>query len=253
VTISIEEVKCVTKEDNTGSDEVYWISNIRCGPAVEGKYLDMTKIYVDSEYSTSLPTMVKFKNGDTKNLPSPVFDRNCPFDAFVYGTIHFMERDTPLSEVFSAILTAIAAIIGGIAGAIGLGVIGGVAYAAITGAAIAAGAAAGLSLGLAIALAAATVAILLALLLAYMKDASGDDNLGGRPIAIGPLLQPPPPDQLNIRLDTTLTPSGELTALDNNGAEIVTYSSSYTNVPSLLGSGHRYEIKMRMDIRGGHT
>jgi hypothetical protein len=251
VIISIDSVQCVTTENNILADAIYWISNIRNAPCPpDPKYLDLAVIYgpPDPNYSTSVPQFVEFKKGQTKGLPSPVFDRQCPFDSCVYGTFHLMAHHTPLTDVISAILAALAAIATVMATIVGIGLGGGVVYALLTGAAIATAAATGLAWGVLIALAAAVVAFLTILLLQYIKG-QNDDHLGGTTFQIGPLLQPPPQD-MTIPHDWNTFGAGELKALDGSGAPLATYASSKGLVTI---HDPDYRIKMHVEIKGGHT
>jgi len=241
VTITVGDLKCIRQADSVGRDDVYWIANLRCGTAVDQTHAALTKLYVDSSYETSLPEMVSIGAGETRGFSRKVvYDRDCPTGSYVYGTIHFMERDTPLANYFAKIVEIIGIIIGGLVIGAVVGFAVGYAFAGLPGATI------GAIVGVA---AVALVGFFVGATFELMRQADNDAHLGGMRIMVGPLAPPPP----NTDRDTwplTMTPAGRLEVVDEHGAELIIYESSHVSGPST--AGHRYETTLQLELTGGH-
>jgi hypothetical protein len=241
VKVSIGDVKCVRQADSMGTDDVYWIANLRSAATLDQKHTEMARLRFDETYRTSQPEMLTIGTGQTKRFTNAiVYDDEVRPGSYVVGTIHFVERDTPLSNYFAKIASLLGVVFGGLALAavVGFGI--GFWMAGLTGAiggAIVAAAAVGV------------VGFLVGALIELMRPVEGDVHLGGIPITVGPIGAPPP----NSDKDTwqlTMTPAGKLEVVDAHGAELVTYPSSHMH--HAVPVGHRYETTLQLEVTGGH-
>lgn len=253
VLITIEDVKCNTKEDSTGDDELYWLSNIRCGPRVD-PVPQLGRIHNDQHFRTGRAGLIKITNGQTKRFAPPynvLYDDNCPFDSYVFGVVCFMENDSydlkvPWGEVLLGAL-GLAAAFGGLAGVIG-GLVAGLAIGII----------AGFGVFNAILGTGLLIALILYLIKKLVGDTKNDDYLGGTIVLTGVLqkhLPPPAPPTIDTdrRLQVNLTPqSAGLDVVDSADKVQGTYDSSVPSLPAPLSTGHNYRITIRLQIIGGH-
>jgi hypothetical protein len=188
-----------------------------------------------------MPEMIPIGAGETRRFGnSLVFDGEVREGSYLYGTIHFMERDTPMANYIARIWAVLGAVIGGLAVAAVIGFaigwwIGG--FATALGGAILGVAFVGL------------VGFLVGALIGLSGSGEGDAHLGGMRIIVGPL-RAPPPAQDRETWQLTLTPSGKLDVVDEHGAELITYGSSHT--AHAVGAGHRYETSIGLEIANGH-
>jgi hypothetical protein len=241
VRISVSDLKCVRQADSMGKDDVYWIANLQCAAAVDPRYTDMTKLAYDAGYRTSLPEMVPIGAGETKRFSnSVVFDGEVRAGWYLFGTVHFMERDTPMSNYVAKIWAVLGMVFGGlaIAAVIGFAIgwwLGG--WSIALGAAIIAIAAVGV------------VGFLVGALIVLSRPAETDAHLGGLRVQIGPLAAPPPGNDKET-WPLTVIPSGRLDVVDEHGAELISYVSSHDVHP--VASGHRYETALQLEVSGGH-
>src|SRR5262245_58667704 len=105
VRITVGDLTCIRQADQYGKDDVYWLANLRHGTAVDQSHTDMATLIFDTHYDTSLPEMVQIGAGETTHFKKDVvYDKECPAGSYVFGKIHFMERDTPLANYFSKIM-----------------------------------------------------------------------------------------------------------------------------------------------------
>ena len=144
VKITIENVECVNQHDRFGTDDVYWIRHIKCGPAIDPKYMDLTTIYMvqPPDFASSLPTMLDMASGQIKSFPPPtdiLYENDCPFDHYVFGTMHLMEHSTPISDFIEKLLAWIGTILGLLATLVGGAILAGAAIAALLGGAVSTG------------------------------------------------------------------------------------------------------------------
>src|SRR5947209_20410006 len=65
VRITVGDLKCIRQADRYGKDDVYWLSNLRQGPAVDDVHTRLGKLIFDNDYDTSLPEMVEVGAGET--------------------------------------------------------------------------------------------------------------------------------------------------------------------------------------------
>ena len=242
VKITVGDLKCIRQADSVGRDDVYWIANLRCGTTVDPTPTPLTKLYVDGSYETSQPEMVPVGAGESRRFTRNVlFDKDCATGSYVYGTVHFMERDTPLANYFAKIVEILGIIIGGL-------VIGAVVGFAVGYALSGPGAAIiGAIVGVAVV---ALVGFFVGATFELLRDADSDAHLGGMRIMVGPLA-PPPPANDRETWQLTMTPSGRLEVVDEHGAELIIYESSHVHGPSGT-AGHRYETALQLEITGGH-
>jgi hypothetical protein len=241
VTIKVGDLKCVRQADQYGKDDVYWLANLRHGTVVDEAHTDMATLIFDTHYDTSLPEMVSIGAGETSRFKKDVvYDKDCPAGSYVFGKIHFMERDTPLANYFSKIM----------------GILGVVAIGLVVGAALGVGVGFGLA-GLQGAIGGGLMVVAGIALLGFIVGAAfdvigGKDNdahVGGIRVVIGPLAGPPPAgDKETWRL--VMTPSGKLRVRDVHGAELVVYQSSHVH-GHLAEAGHKYETSIELDVAGG--
>src|SRR3954471_25047734 len=116
VKISVGDVACLRQADNYGKDDVYWLANLRHGRAVDPAHTNLARLIFDTDYDTSLPQMLSIGAGETTRFTKDVvYDKDCPSGSYVYGVIHFMERDTPLANYFGKIAQTISVILIGLA------------------------------------------------------------------------------------------------------------------------------------------
>jgi hypothetical protein len=241
VKVRIGDLKCIRQADSYGKDDVYWLSNLRHGTAVDEAHTSLAKLIFDVDYDTSLPDMVSIGAGETNRFKNDVvYDDDCPAGSYVFGTIHFMERDTPLANYFTKVM--------GILGVIVIGL----AIGAVAGFAIGFGLA-----GLQGAIGGGIIVVAGIVLVGFVAGAAfdligGQDNdahIGGMRITVGPLADPPPAND-NDAWPVTMTPAGKLSVVDAHGAELVIYDSSHASGgPS---AGHKYETAVRLEVTGGH-
>src|SRR5579871_5868392 len=120
VRISVADLKCIRQADSFGKDDVYWIANLRHGASVDPIHTNLAKLIFDTDYDTSLPEMVSIGAGETRGFKKDVvYDHDCPAGSYVFGTVHFMERDTPIANYFAKIMGVLGIIvIGLVAGAL---------------------------------------------------------------------------------------------------------------------------------------
>jgi hypothetical protein len=241
VKISVNDLKCIRQADSVGRDDVYWIANLRCGTTVDPTHTALTKLYVDASYETSLPEMVPVAAGESRRFSrNVVFDKDCATGSYVYGTIHFMERDTPLANYFAKIVEIIGIIIGGLVIGAVVGFAVGYAFAGLSGATF------GAIIGVATV---ALVGFFVGATFELLREADNDAHLGGMRIMVGPLA-PPPPTSDKDTWQLTMTPAGRLEVVDEHGAELIIYESSHVHGPGT--AGHRYETALQLEITGGH-
>jgi hypothetical protein len=241
VKISVGDLKCINQADSLGKDDVYWVANLRSAPAVDQARTALTKITYDEDYLTSLPEMVRIGSGETKRFTNDVvYDEEVPANSYVFGSVHFMERDTALSNFAAKLFEAIAIVVIGLvlAAVIGFGIgywIGGV------------GAAFGWAIIAVVAV--GVIGFFVGAMIALVRPEESDIHLGGMRVVVGPLRVPPPSnDKDTWRL--SLTPSGKLEVVDAHGAELVVYASSHT--AHAVRTGHNYETALTLDITAGH-
>ena len=241
VKISIGDMKCIRQADTLGKDDVYWVSNLHCGTSVDPKHTSLAKLFYDDDYSTSLPEMLTIAAGQTRRFgENVIYDEDCPSGSYVFGTVHFMERDTPLANYFAKIVEILGIVIGGliVGGLIGLAV--GYALAG----------AQGVILGAIIGVAAvALVGFFVGASFELMRAEDSDAHLGGMRMVVGPLA-PPPPDRDKDAWPLVMTPTGRLEVVDAHGAELIIYESSHITGPT--SAGHRYETTLELEVTGGH-
>src|SRR5438874_6703364 len=116
VKITIGDLKCSRQAENFGKDDVYWVSNLRRGTAVDQSHNNLAKLFFDVDYDSSLPEMVSIGAGETNRFSNNVvYDDDCPTGSYIFGTVHFMERDTPLANYFAKIMGILGVIIVGLA------------------------------------------------------------------------------------------------------------------------------------------
>ena len=242
VRISIGDLKCTRQADSVGKDDVYWIANLRCAAAVDETHTRLTQLFYDGDYDTSLPEMVSIAAGGeaqrfTKNV---VFDQDCAAGSLVFGTIHFMERDTPLANYFAKIMEILGIVVATlVVGAmVGFGVGFGLSGAA--------GGVVGAVIGVA---GVALVGFFVGASFELMKAQDSDAHLGGMRIMVGPIRQPPPGSDKDV-WPLTMTPAGKLEVVDEHGAELIIYESSHVSGPTT--AGHRYETSLLLEITNGH-
>jgi hypothetical protein len=241
VRISVEDIKCIRQADSVGRDDVYWIANLRSGQAPDPKHTNMMTLAYDEDYVASLPELVTIAAGEAKRFNrNVVYDKEVRAGSYLFGTIHFLERDLPRGNFLAKIAELLAVIIGSLVAAAVIGFaigywLGGMAPA--IGTAI-----------LAVA-AVALVGFLVGALLEMARPAESDAHLGGMRFTIGPLA-PPPPNSDSEKWQLSLTPSGKLEVVDAHGAELIVYESSHH--AHGMASGHRYEATVALDITGGN-
>jgi hypothetical protein len=241
VTIKVGDLKCIQQADSVGRDDVYWVANIRSAATVDQAHTDLTSIAFDDAYASSLPEMVSIGARQTQRFNnSTAYDKDVPAGSYVFGTIHFLERDTPLSNYLAKIVSLLSIVIGGLVIAAIVGAAIGYAFAAVQGAvigAIIAAAAVGL------------VGFFVGAMIELIRPEENDAHLGGMRIMVGPL-KPPPPNADNETWQLTMTPAGKLEVVDAHGAELVVYESSHRT--HAVRGGHRYETTVRLEVSGGH-
>jgi hypothetical protein len=241
VRISIGDLKCIKQADSRGTDDVYWIANLRSGPAADAKQTQMAKLWYDECYRSSQPEMLAIGTGQTKRFTNPViYDEEVRAGNYVYGTVHFLERDTPLGNYVGKIAESLSIVIGGLAVAAVLGFIIGFWLNGIS------GAFGGAIIGI---VGIGTLGFLLGAIIELLRPVDGDVHLGGLPIVIGPLGGPPPASDKDA-WPLTLMPAGKLEVVDAHGAELTVYPSSHMH--HATSTGHRYETVVQLDINGGH-
>jgi hypothetical protein len=241
VRLTLGDLKCIRQADSFGKDDVYWIANLRSSPAVDATHTDMRKLFFDDSYATSLPEMASIAAGQTSRFKTNViFDGNCDAGSYVYGTVHFMERDTPLANYFAKILEILGIIAGGL-------IIGGI-VGFLIGLAFGGGGAsfAGAVLGV---VAVALVGFFVGAIVELTRPVESDAHLGGLKIIVGPLASPPPDSDKDV-WPVKLAPSGLLEVVDQHGAELVLYSSSHHDHPVI--GGHLYETSLRLEVMRGY-
>jgi hypothetical protein len=242
VKISISDLKCVRQADSIGKDDVFWIANLRSAPAVDEAHTAMARISYDEDYYSSLPEMVTIGAGETKGFTTKnvVYEGEVAAGSYVFGTVHFLERDTPLSNYFTKILALLGIIFGGLA------------LAAVVGFAVGYGFG-----GMTVAIGAAIIGVVGVGLIGFFvggvidltRPVESDAHLGGMRIVVGPLAQPPP-DSDKDAWPLILAPSGKLEVVDAHGAELIIYTSSH-HVHG-VSAGHRYETALQLEITRGH-
>jgi hypothetical protein len=239
VKITIGDLKCVRQADNYGKDDVYWLSNLRRGTAVDQIHTDLAKLIFDVDYNTSLPEMVSIGAGESSRFSNNVvYDDECPPGSYVFGTVHFMERDTPLANYFTKIM--------GILGVVVVGLVIG----ALVGVAVGFGLA-----GLQGAIGGGIIVVAGIVLVGFVVGAAfdligGQDNdahLGGMRILVGPVAGPPPANDKDS-WPLTMLPSGKLKVVDAHQAELVVYESSH--VSGAPSAGHKYETSLQLEVTG---
>ena len=241
VKITVGDLKCVRQADNYGKDDVYWLSNLRHGAAVDEVHTNLAKLIFDTDYDSSLPELVSIGAGETSHFArNVVFDEECAPGSYVFGVIHFMERDTPLANYFGKIAQTIGIILVGlgIGALVGIGV--GFGIAGLQGA---------IGGGLILVGAIAIVGFFLGASFDLIGAKDSDAHLGGMRIAVGPLMNPPPDGDKDI-WQLTMMPAGKLEVVDVHGAELVMYPSSH--VSGHREAGHKYEAAIQLEIAGGH-
>jgi hypothetical protein len=241
VRITVADLKCIRQADSFGKDDVYWVANLRHGAAVDAVHTNLANLIFDTDYDTSLPEMVSIGAGETRGFSKSVlYDRDCPTGSYVFGTVHFMERDTPLANYFAKIMGVLGIIVIGLAVGALLGFGVGYGLAGLQGA---------IGGGIGIVAGIAVVGFFIGALFELMRPADNDAHLGGIQIAIGPLRDPPPgADQDTLQL--TMTPAGKLEVFDAHGAELIVYESSHISGPTT--AGHKYETAIQLQVTGGH-
>jgi hypothetical protein len=241
VRISIGDLKCVRQADSLGTDDVYWIANLRSAPSLDQRHTEMARLRFDDSYRTSQPEMLAIGTGQTKRFANNiVYEEDVPSGSYVFGAIHFVERDTPMSNYFAKLASLVGLILGGLALAAVLGFGIGFWMAGLTGA-----------FGGAI-VAASIVGVMgfvVGALIESMRPVEGDVHLGGIPITVGPIGAPPPNSDKEA-WQLVMTPAGKLEVVDAHGAELVTYPSSHLHHAAPVG--HRYETTLQLEITGGH-
>jgi hypothetical protein len=240
VKVSVGDLTCTRQADKYGKDDVYWLANLRQGTAVDAAHTNMAKLIFDTHYDTSLPEMVSIGAGETSRFSKAViYDKECAPGSYVFGTLHFMERDTPLANYFSKILGTIGVII------IGL----------LLGAAVGVGAGYGLA-GLQGAIGGGVMVVVGIIVFGFIVGAAfdlvggkdTDAHLGGMRIVIGPL-SGAPPDGDKESWPLTMTPAGRLDVVDVHGAELTMHPSSHVHGPA--SAGHKYDTSVQLEITGG--
>jgi hypothetical protein len=242
VRITVGDVKCVRQADKYGKDDVYWLANLRHGNAVDQAHSDMARLIFDKHYDTSLPEMLSIGAGETSRFgKNVIYDNDCPPGSYVFGVVHFMERDTPLANYFTKVMGVLGVIVIGLAigAAIGFGV--GFGLAGLQGA---------IGGGTMVVATMAVVGFVIGAAFDLIGGKDTDAHLGGIKIAVGPLAAPPP-DSDKDTWQLTMLPSGKLEVVDAHGAELVMYQSSHVSGhPS--EAGHLYETALQLEITGGH-
>jgi hypothetical protein len=241
VRITVGDLKCIRQADRYGKDDVYWLSNLRQGPAVDDVHTRLGKLIFDNDYDTSLPEMVEVGAGETARFAKKVvYDQDCPTGSYVFGTLHFMERDTALSSYFATLMDSLGFVAGGliIGGLTGLAV--GFALAGVQGA---------IGGGFIVVAGIVLIGFLIGAIFELMRPGDEDAHIGGMRIAVGPI-QPPPPDKDGEVWALTMIPSGKLEVVDVHGAELIVYKSSHIAGPA--GAGHRYQSEVQLEVTGGH-
>ena len=173
--------------------------------------------------------------GETSRFAkSAVFDKDCPAGSYVFGTVHFMERDTPLANYFAKILDIIGIIFIGLAvgAVVGIGV--GFSLAGLQGA---------VGGGVLIVALVAVIGFFAGGLFELLRPAENDAHLGGIRIVVGPIAATPAKGS-GEAWPLTMTPSGKLEVVDVHGADLVTYASSH--VDGGTSAGHLYETSLRL-------
>ena len=241
VKVSIGDLKCVRQADSIATDDVYWMANLRCAAAVDQTHTNMARLPMDESYRTSQPELLSIGSGQTSRFKNAlIYDEEVRPGWYVFGTVHFLERDTPLSNFVAKMTSLLGIIFGGLvmAGVIGFAIgywMGGLATAG--GTAI-----------LAVALV-GVVGFFVGALIELTRPVEGDVHLGGMPIKVGPIGAPPPNSDKDT-LQLTLAASGKLEVVDAHGAELAIYPSSHMHHAVALG--HRYETTLQLEISGGH-
>jgi hypothetical protein len=241
VKITVGDVKCIRQADRYGKDDVYWLANLRHGPSVDQAHTDMAKLIFDTHYDTSLPELLSIGAGETGRFTkNVVYDKDVPAGSYVFGTLHFMERDTPMANYFAKVMGILGIIVGGlIVGAlVGFGV--GYFLAGLQGA---------IGGGILVVAAIALVGFFIGATFDLIGGKDNDAHLGGLRVAIGPLGNPPPASDKDT-MEITMTPSGRLEVVDAHHAELIIYQSSHVSGPS--EAGHKYEAKAQLEVTGGH-
>jgi hypothetical protein len=241
VTISIGDLKRARQAERSRKDDVYWVANLHCATAVDPKYTDLTRLFFDGGYCTSHPEMVAIGPGETGRFEKKVvYDADCPTNAYLFGTIHFLERDTPLANYFAKVVEILGIVFGGLAIAAVIGFLIGFGFDGLRGA----------ILGALLAMAfVGLVGFFVGAALELLRPSGGDAHLGGMRIVVGPLA-PPPPNSDRDAWQLIMTPSGKLEVVDAHGAELIMYDSSHAGASTT--AGHRYETTLQLEITGGH-
>ena len=241
VKLTVGDLTCVRQADQFGKDDVYWIANLRQGRAVNEAHTGLSKLSFDTDYDSSLPELVSIGAGETRRFnKSVIYDKDCPAGATVFGTIHFMERDTPLANYFAKILQVIGIIVIGliVGAAVGFGV--GFGIAGLQGA---------IGGGVIVVVGVVLVGFFIGALFELIGADESDAHLGGMQIVVGPLGDPPPGEDGEV-WPLTMIPAGKLDVVDAHGAELIVYESSHVSGPT--GTGHKYEASLKLEITGGH-
>jgi hypothetical protein len=241
VKITVGDLKCVRQADRYGKDDVYWVANLRCGASVDQVHTNLTKLVFDRDYDTSLPELASIGAGETGHFTKQiVYDQDCPAGSYVFGTLHFMERDTPLANYFAKVAGLLGVIAVGLAIGAAIGFAVGFGLAGLQGA---------IGGGLMVVVVIAVLGFLIGAAFDLIGTRDNDAHLGGMRISVGPLL-PAPPDSDNDSWQLTMTPCGKLKVVDVHDAELTVYESSHPSQPST--AGHQYETSVQVEVTGGH-
>ncbi len=240
VRVSVGDLKCFRQADKYGKDDVYWLANLRHGPAVDDDHTDMAKLIFDTHYDTSLPEMVQVGAGETTRFAKDViYDKDVPAGSYVFGTLHFMERDTPLANYMSKVFSILGVVIIGLLIGAGVGVGVGFGLAGLQGA---------VGGGVMVVAGIILVGFIVGAGFDLVGGKDTDAHLGGMRVVIGPLASLPDGDKDNWPL--TMRPAGKLEVIDTHGAELVRYESSHTHGHPDQ-SGHKYETVVQLEVTSG--